>query len=47
LAIKAMETLTEKDMSKGNLFSDNANSHLRRLTQFKDDKLAEMDTGSK
>jgi hypothetical protein len=47
LAIKAMETLTEKDMSKGNLFSDNANSHLRRLTQFKDDKLAEMDTGGK
>jgi hypothetical protein len=37
-AIKAMETLAEKDMSKGHMYTDNANSHLRRLMQLKEDK---------
>lgn len=37
-AVKAMETLAEKDMSKGHVYTENANSHLRRLLQLKEDK---------
>lgn len=40
-AIQAMEVLADKDMSKGHAFTENANNHMRRLTQLKDEKLAE------
>lgn len=40
-AIKAMETLAEKDMSKGHAYTENANAHLRRLSQLKEDKKEE------
>ncbi len=37
-AIKAMETLAEKDVSKGHAYTESANAHLRRLIKLKEDR---------
>ncbi len=41
-AINAMQTLSEKDVSKGHAFTDSANSHLGRLVQLREDKKQEL-----
>lgn len=37
-AMKAMETLAEKDMSKNHSYMENANTHIRRLEQIRSDR---------
>ncbi len=37
-AIKAMETLAEKDVSKGHVYTESANAHLRKLVKLKEDR---------
>ncbi len=41
-ALNALQTLIDKDMSKGHVYTESANTHIRRLNQLKDEKKAEV-----